>query len=588
MVSPVPCNAGVFPGGKRNQSILTGVFGGGECLKCTFNETLTSRQNEKRMRCQCDFIVMIDVKEKHCFPCAVPRALYSARRNRVSDMQLAQGNLGNTDLPPLIRGLQNPEAYPHSVQQFSLHETHLSWVILTGTFAYKIKKPVNLQFADFSTLERRRHFCDEELRLNRRYSEDLYLEVAPITGTPEHPHVCQDGEVIEFALRMRQFREDHQLNNLVTAGKLTRELVRELAQVIYHSHCNAALAPESSSWGTPENLWAAVAENFRTFEQLTAFHNRQNDLTSLKHWSSETFEQIENTLISRRRAGHVRECHGDLHLGNIVLWNGKVTPFDCIEFNPDFRWIDTLNEIAFVVMDLDSFLQTHLSMVFLNESLEQSGDYAGLAVLPFYSAYRALIRAKVNLIRIQQSEMCKKQQEALHSAVDHYVDLAIRYTRRQALSLTITHGLSGSGKTTGTQKLVETQGAIRLRSDVERKRKFGPGSSAIEMYSAAATAWTYDHLAELARIIIDAGFPVVIDATFLRRADRKRFRQLAQELRVPFQIAHFEAAVPELKKRILQRSASRQDASDATIDVLEKQLTMQEPLTDDELRFCIA
>ena len=278
-----------------------------------------------------------------------------------------------------------------------------------------------------------------------------------------------------------------------------------------------------------------------------------------------------------------------MHLGNMILNDGdEVVIFDCIEFNESFRWIDVISEVAFLVMDLEDRGYPKLAHRFLNAYLEWTGDYGGLVVLPFYLTYRALVRAKVDEIRCEQDDMNAAERKCLVDDLHGYLEQARRFTMMPPPMLIITHGVSGSGKTTGTQPLVEELGAIRIRSDVERKRLFGldPHSridSQIDnAYSDRTNQRTYDRLAKLATTIIRAGFPVIVDATFLRRSDRDQFRHLSEELNVPFVVVSFQASQEELRRRVLARETQGNDVSEAGLDVLEHQLRVKEPLQGDE------
>ncbi|MGD9857332.1 MAG: AAA family ATPase [Planctomycetaceae bacterium] len=495
--------------------------------------------------------------------------------------------------PPLIAGLLRPEAYPHTVDRLRVRETHISWVLLTGDFAYKIKKPVNLGFADFSTLDRRRFCCEEEVRLNRRFAADLYLNIVPITRTAVGLHVGGQGEPVEYAVQMRQFDERDLLSRLLAAGKLERRRIDELASAVASVHKHADRADERGEWGSALQVGQPAADNIETIRPLLEDPSRSRQLDKLAHWTQHAHQRLTAAFSSRLREGFVRECHGDLHLGNVVLWKNRVTPFDCIEFNPALRWIDVMSEVAFVVMDLNDHARPDLAGRFLNAYLEHTGDYFGLTVLPFYLVYRALVRAKVAGLRLQQPGLTARERRQLVLECHGYLDLALRNTAPRPLSLTITHGLSGSGKTTGTTALIEQQGAIRLRSDVERKRLFGVdtlhhAAVAVDagIYSPAATSQTYERLAALTHDVIHAGFPVIVDATFLKRAQRSIFRQLADELGVPFHILAFEVDEQVLRERVRQRSAAGLDASDATPAVLNRQIESHEPFTAEE-RLCV-
>ncbi|MBM3356951.1 MAG: aminoglycoside phosphotransferase [Betaproteobacteria bacterium] len=488
-----------------------------------------------------------------------------------------------------------PEAYPHPVRAVRVLETHISWVLLTGDYAYKVKKPVNLGFLDFSTLEARRRCCEEELRLNRRLAPDLYLEVVAIRGVPAQARIGGDGPALEYAVRMREFPQNALAKSMISRGQLTAQHVDELASVIAAFHTAAPVAAGSDRHGEPETVLAPALENFRQTLPLVAAAADRRMLRSLRAWTKSEHGRRAPDIAARRRDGFARECHGDLHLGNVAVLDGKPVAFDCIEFNAALRWIDVMNEVAFMHMDLDDRGRPDLAWRFLNRYLEHTGDYPGVAVLRFYGVYRALVRAKVHALRASQPRLAAKERARLLAACRGYVRLAGRLARRPRPGLIITHGLSGSGKTTVTDVLVERTGAVRVRSDLERKRLHGMpararSESAIAggIYAPAASAATYDRLAALARGIVESGYTAVVDAAFLSGAARRKFRTLARRLRAGFVILDFRAPESVLSERIAQRLRSAHDASEADLAVLEHQVATADPLARDEIRAAIA
>jgi hypothetical protein len=483
----------------------------------------------------------------------------------------------------------NPALYEHPVERFDVIETHISWVLLTGLYAYKIKKPVNLGFLDFSTLEKRRFYCGEELRLNRRLAPQLYLDVVPITGSLNSPTFYGTGPVVECAVKMKQFAQDAQLDRVLARGEIRLEQIDALAHELADFHSRAAIAGEDSPFGTPERVLIPIQENFK---QLRDRITDRSDLTQLDHlqaWSEEDHAVHHEDFLERKRRGYIRECHGDLHSGNMVLLDGRIVIFDCLEFNDNLRWIDVLNDVAFLIMDLDHRGHPELARRFLNAYLEGSGDYAGLPVLCSYQVYRAMVRAKVACIRLHQAETGGQDQQQLWQEYRSDIDLAYRYTRPARVFLVITHGLSGSGKTTLAQSVVEATGAVRLRSDVERKRLYGLsplmrtatglGSG---LYNPEASKRTYEKLADLAGIILRAGYPAIVDGAFLKRVQRDTLRNVAEQLQVPFVILDVQTPEAVLRGRIIQREQEGTDASEASLDVLNHQLSTQEPLGPDE------
>ncbi|MEI8083164.1 MAG: AAA family ATPase [Actinomycetes bacterium] len=442
-------------------------------------------------------------------------------------------------------------------------ETHISWVLLDSTHAYKVKKPVLMPFLDYTTAERRKFFCDQELRLNRRFAPQIYLDVVPIENTGE------------WAVRMVRFPEDQRADALCRNNKLTDSELSELAAAIHQLHERAPIAEPQTWFGTPEQVQANLDEHF--MELRPSLPERAAQLNQLDSWTRHEVAARTEDLLRRKANGHIREGHGDLHLGNLVCLDGVITPFDCIEFNDDLRWLDVSNELAFTYLDLLRHNRGDAASWLLNEWLAISGDFDAMTVFRLYTVNRALVRAKVEVLS-------HNPQRAIG-----YMDLAQSLTEPPTPRLTITHGLSGSGKTTASAALVHNDplaATIRLRSDIERKRLFGlaaeeSSSSPVTggIYSSGATEDTYTHLADICSDLLKAGWSVVVDAAFLRREHRQTFATVAADTGASFAILHCDAPVNELRSRIARRD---HDASEATAAVLDHQLVSADPLTDTE------
>jgi len=492
----------------------------------------------------------------------------------------------------LVAALMQAAVYPHPVQAMQLVETHISWVILTGDYVYKIKKPVNLGFLDFSSLEQRRICCEEEVRLNRRLAPDLYLGVVAVTGTPLTPRLDGPGEVIEYAVRMVQFPQPAQFDRMLERGALEARHIDAVARLVADFHRRAGVAGAADAFGDPGQVVQPVEENFLQIRACTVHDSTvPAQLEALEHWSRHAFGRLRTAFGQRKAGGFVRECHGDMHLRNLAWVDGQPLAFDCIEFNPALRWIDVISEVAFLVMDLQDRRQVRLARRFLNAYLEYSGDYAGVAVLPFYLVYRAMVRAKVEAIRATQPDLEDAARADEQQAYHDYLALARHYTQARRPVLLVTRGLSAAGKTTLTQPLLEQLGAIRIRSDVERKRLFGlpaqaDGRAAVDqgIYTAEAGHRTYERLAELAGGVLDAGISVIVDAACLKAAQLAPFRALAVARRVALLILEFHAPADVLRERIGRRERG---ASDANLDILEHQLGSWQELPERERAFSI-
>ena len=494
-----------------------------------------------------------------------------------------------TDQARLVRALGKPGAFGVGVTRVERIETHISYVFLTGTYAYKIKKAVMLGFLDFSTLDARRRFCAEELRLNRRLARDLYLDVVAITGTPDAPVVGGAGPALEYAVKMREFPQHALASAMLARGELDRMHIDRLAAEVAAFHGRIDVATADGPYAIPAEILQRANDNFAQVRPLLDEDAELGALDSLSDWTRHEHALRATVLEARRRDGFVRECHGDLHLGNIAILDGAAVIFDCIEFNDHLRWIDVMSEVAFAVMDMQDRKRPDLAYRFLNGWLEITGDYEGIAVLRFYLVYRAMVRAKVARLRTAQVEG-PADKRALLAEYGSYVALARADAHSRRPAIVITHGLSGCGKTTASQALIERAAAIRIRTDVERRRLHGiarrsSDAAGIERgrYAPQATAETYRRVLALTRAVANAGTVVIVDGAFLKRWQRDLFRDLAAELGIPFAILAFEASETTLRQRVTARVHAGTDASEADISVLENQLRTREPLEADEL-----
>lgn len=499
-------------------------------------------------------------------------------------------------------------------------QTHISIVVLAGADAYKFKKPLRLDFLDFSTLAARRHFCEEELRLNRRTAPAIYLAVLPLLGPAEAPRLgrpecAEDADAaLEWVLHMRRFDEHQVLDELEARGACNAGLIDQLAGCIARFHQGLLAEPRCTpplSLCRPEGVRHWAQDNFQSLRTL-ADAAWQPEVAALAGWTEQRYAELLPLMRERHANGWVRECHGDLHLGNLALIDGLPVAFDAIEFNAELRWIDVISDLAFPVMDLLVRGRERWAWRLLNGWLELTGDFGGVALLSWYMVYRALVRAKIALIQAGQEPA--DQQATLQARARAHLDLALRLSVEPAPRLVVVCGLSGSGKSTVAQTVAEQLGAVRLRSDVERKRLFGlaplqrpsgvaamadetaqAGSStgapagrpagvpAELLYSAQATERTYARLLNLAQGLLSAGVSVVVDAACLREHERRTLLDLVAPLRVPALLLRCTAPAEVLRQRVADRQQRNDDASDAGPAVLERQLAFEEALSAPEL-----
>jgi aminoglycoside phosphotransferase family enzyme/predicted kinase len=501
---------------------------------------------------------------------------------------IARSEPGAAASPALeIEQLLRPAAYQHAVSRLELRETHISWVILTGSFAYKIKKPVKFDFIDTSSLEQRRYYCQEELRLNQRLAPELYLDVVAISRTDGLVSVGGAGPAIEYAVRMRQFAAADELLHILARGEVLVTEVAALGELLARFHLNAAHARWSRTLEKTRQMYESVLGNLG---QLIAHLEQPQPLPGvgrLVDWTHDNARSLETAFQMREQSGFIRECHGDLHAGNIVRSQRRLVPFDCLEFDPQLRWIDVINDTAFLVMDLASHRRNDLAFALLSRYLEVTGDYEGVRLLPFYAVYRALVRAKVDAL---SAEQFPQRAAEFRDRLRRRMRAAIQWTEPQRPVLILMHGPSGSGKSWLSERLGTALPAVRVRSDLERKRLAGISTqrSAASpvgqgIYSPEFDHRTYGRLSDCAESCLQAGFSVIVDAAFLDPADRELFQGVAMRLGVRYVIVSCRADPATLAARLLERRHEHSDPSDADLRILDAQLRDIQPFTAQEL-----
>ena len=499
----------------------------------------------------------------------------------------------------LVQALLHGDALPALPDGRTLVQTHISSLVLAGDFAYKLRRPLRLPFLDFSTAALRRDDCLRELRLNRRTAPQLYLDVLPVFGTPDAPRLgpptdpqankpeAAAPQAFDWLLRMRRFDQADLLDSMAHAGRLGEAHIDALAQQVAAFH--DSLPPSPPAFGAPETAQRWLLEALASLAACPAAEPQAARIEALRAWCTGEFERVAPVLAQRRAQGFVRECHGDLHLANIVLYHGVPRPFDGIEFNSELRHIDVVNDIAFTFMDLIRHGLPQLGWRLVGAYAERTGDHAGLVVLRYFAVYRALVRARVALMRATHAGPGAAR--AAIDAFEHDLALAERLAapRRDAPRLVLVCGLSGSGKSTVAQWLAPALGGVRLRSDVERKRLHGLAPTArpaagqvATLYAADATRRTYDRLGTLARTLLRAGIDAVVDAAALRYDERDALRSLSADEVARFVIVECTATDTLLRERIARRRQANRDASDADAAVLDLQHRVREPLSPQE------
>lgn len=498
-------------------------------------------------------------------------------------------------ITPLIEHMLEPGFYPHPVTEpIQLIQTHISYVLLTGDYAYKLKKPVNFGFLDFTHLEQRHHFCLEELRLNQRGAPQLYLEVLPICQQGDTWRLGGSEPAVEYTVKMRQFPTTALLSNLFERGELTPQLLQTLALVVAQYHAGAETNDYIQSFGQVDRIRQAFDENYAQTEQYIGAPQTQEQFDRTRDYSDRFFSERAGLLQQRRQSGWIRACHGDLHLGNICYWQQQMMLFDCIEFNEPFRFVDVMYDLGFMVMDLTARDRPDLANIFLNTYVEQTGDWEGLQVLPLYVSRQAYVRAKVTSFLLNDPGIAESAKEAASQTAARYYRLAYQSTQSQSGQILLMSGLSGSGKTTVARLLAQQIGAVHIRSDAVRKHLAGielnqrgddDGSYGGGIYTPEMTQKTYDRLLELALLLAGQGFSIILDAKYDRQADRQAVITQAKLQNLRVKIVQCTAPMELLRDRLNTRKG---DIADATAAILADQLKSYEGFTEAEQTYVIS
>jgi aminoglycoside phosphotransferase family enzyme/predicted kinase len=488
----------------------------------------------------------------------------------------------------LIDAMSRPDFYPHAPASVELIQTHASWVFIAGNEVYKVKKPVRFDFLDFTTLEKRKFYCEEELRLNRRLAQDVYLDVTPLSQDRQGRfHPGDAGTVIEYAVRMKKLPADRMLKALLHGNQADEQILNRVALRIAAFHASARTGPHIDEVGSMATLRQNHEENFEETKMMIGVTLPRHQYHLVSDFARVFMSQNE-TLFAKRVTDHrIRDCHGDLHLDHICVTN-EIFIFDCIEFNERFRFVDTAAEISFLMMDLDYNGFTADADMFLKHYIHYSMDSELLRLLNFYRCYYAFVRGKVTGFRLRQSGIAESERTDILQSATQYFDLAYGYAARlEKPVLIVTAGLIGSGKSYQAGEIAPRLGAKIIRSDVLRKQLLGIAPSEKHhdafgggIYSADITSRTYAKALELAEAEMKAGYPVILDASFSLREQREEAVKLSQKINVPFYL--LECVCPEevVKKRLEKRAQNPDNPSDGRREILREQKKHYQEIRD--------
>jgi len=489
----------------------------------------------------------------------------------------------------LIQALQNPNFYPHSVQaEIRVIHTHCSIVFLTGNYAYKIKKNVDFGFLDYSTLEKRHYFLQQELEMNQAIAPEIYLEVLPIVQINDSLVLGSTENVVEYVLKMAEFPQSALLISLFERGELKEFYLRELGEVVANFHQKTHTNDYIKSFGKVEVIKQSIDGNYEATQKYIGIAQTLEQYQQTQQFTDNFLTEKQAIFESRCLNNKIRECHGDLHLRNICYWHNKIQLFDRIEFNEPFRFVDVMYDIAFTVMDLEAKGRKDLANIFLNTYLEKTGDWQGLQVLPFYLCRQAYVRAKVNSLLLDDPNIAESEKENAKQIAKNYYHLAWQYTQISPGKMIVMSGLSGSGKSTVAKYLAPKINAIHLRSDAVRKHlaeipleQLGEAS----LYSPEMNEKTYQFLLELGLLLINQGFSVILDGKYDRHQWRSPILTAAEKGDFSLKILHCQASMETLKTRLQKRKG---DISDATPDLLAQQQANTDTFNEKEKKYAIA
>jgi uncharacterized protein len=483
----------------------------------------------------------------------------------------------------LIGFLESPPSYPHRPADVRVIQTHISWVFIASPFVFKVKKPLNLGFLDFSTLEKRRHFCQRELELNRRLAPEIYLDVVPIYKTDSGFSFKADGQITEYAVKMRELPHGGFLSELLVKGLVGATEVSRVISTLHRFYESEIPTPEIEEWGTPEKLKISTDENFAQVKPFVGKTISPAAFEAIRHYTNQFCIANKKLFFERIQQHRILDCHGDLHLDHIHLTPEATTIFDCIEFNDRFRFIDIANDLAFLAMDFDFEGRRDLGNLLLRNAVREFGDDGLLKIADFYKCYRAFVRGKVESIQAFEPETTKPEEYAKHAI--RYFRLALRYavagSRRLML---VVMGRVGTGKTSVARELGRELDWPVFSSDEIRKTLVGipltertPQERRHEVYSPQMTKRTYQKLLDNSVAAVATRAGIILDATFSTRALRQFLCERCVEANVRLQTVELDVDPEETRKRLKTRDHKIAEISDARLDDVEKLNAAYEP-----------
>ena len=495
----------------------------------------------------------------------------------------------------IIKNIKNPKFFGSDIKSVDIIQTHISYVALTGKYAYKIKKQVNYGFLDFSTVEKRKYYCDEEMRLNRRLCPDIYLDVIPITKKNSILELNGYGEIVDYAIKMKEFLQQNIMTNLLKQGKIVKEKIEDICDILVKFYNSEGNSKEIDRYGELEVVKRNICENFEQTEPMIDITIPKNSYEYIKNLSQQFFRKKKDLFEKRIKHKNIKNCHGDLHSGNIVVTDEKIYIFDCIEFNKRFRYCDTASDIGFLAMDLDFMNYPYLSSYLIKKYIEKSKDIGILEMLNFYKSYRAYVRGKVIGFKLNDSKISNEKKQDIINTTKKYFELSEYYAKLFSLDIKnkkplifIIGGLTGVGKSTFSLKISIDYNAHIINTDIIRKELAGINiferhhdEINTGLYSPEKIDQTYKKAIEKASDFLKNGKNVVLDATFQKKKYRDLVRTIAKEnnsILITVQCVCAE----DMVKKWLKRRIKTNTVSDGRWEIYVNQKKTFEPFSDGE------
>lgn len=491
------------------------------------------------------------------------------------------------DQTQIVNALRERYLSPPSGESGKLIQTHISYLLIFGQEVYKIKKPVNFGFLDFTSLEKRRYFCEEELRLNRRLAPHIYLDVTPVTLNEKGlVSLGGAGQVVEYAVHMKRLPEEGMLKRIIANPDFNPRLIDEIAQLLSQFHARAETGGKVDEMGAPEVIRYNHDENFAQTEKYIGCTISSDQYSSIRSYVDRFFKENSSYLRERVEKHRIRDCHGDLHLEHICIHEG-ITIFDCIEFNERFRFSDVAAEVAFLAMDLDFNGYPAYARRFVEAYIDCTHD-EGIKVLHnFYRCYYSYVRGKVVSFRLDDPATTEQERNTVKETARHYFTLSHRYAMGTVIPYLIAMtGLTGTGKTVCARELARRLGARLIQTDVVRKEiaglsphehRYDPVGNGI--YSPEMSRRTYEEARRRAEEAITRGESVVLDATHLHDSEREAAWKIAERKGARFHLVNCLCPEETVKERLSARLGRPGEASDGRWEIYVHQRERVDPLT---------